>query len=104
VTLYVRLTPRAASDRLGQTAEAGDRTHLEASVRALPEKGAANAALLRLLAKRLDVPRSSIQISRGLSARHKAIQIEGDPKLLVRRLRSLIPAATKQSSDRAEND
>jgi hypothetical protein len=91
VTLFVRLTPRAARDRLGSVAENGDRAHLEASVRALPEKGAANAALLRLLAKQLDLPRSAIQIARGASARHKAIRIAGDPELLARRLRSLMP-------------
>jgi len=91
VTLFVRLTPRAAHDQLGAVAKSGDKAHLEASVRAVPEKGAANAALLRLLAKQLDLPRSTIQIARGTGARHKAIRIAGDPQLLARRLRSLMP-------------
>jgi len=98
VTLFVRLTPRAARDQLGSVAESGDRTHLEASVRALPKKGAANAALLCLLAKQLDLPRSTIQIARGASARHKAIRIAGDPELLARRLRSLMPRAQRTTS------
>jgi uncharacterized protein YggU (UPF0235/DUF167 family) len=91
VTLFIRLKPRAASDQLGVVADSGDKVHLEASVRAVPDKGAANSALLRLLAKRLDLPRSTIQIARGASARHKAIRIQGDPELLAQRLRSLMP-------------
>jgi len=91
VTLFVRLTPRAARDRLGGVTASGEKAHLEASVRALPEKGAANAALLRLLAKRLDLPRSTIRIARGASARYKAIEIAGDPKILTQRLRPLMP-------------
>ena len=90
MTLFVRLTPRAARDELGTVTASADRAHLEASVRALPEKGAANVALLRLLAKRLDLPRSTIRIARGASARYKAIAIAGDPKMLTQRLRPLI--------------
>ena len=46
VDLHVRLTPRAAKDEVGGVETMADgRAHLSARVRAVPEKGAANAAL-----------------------------------------------------------
>ena len=48
--LFVRLTPKAATDALQGFATAADGSvHLKARVRAVPEKGAANAALEKLL-------------------------------------------------------
>ena len=46
-------------------------------VRAAPEKGEANAALEKLLAKSLGVPKSNVQVARGTTARLKTIEIEG---------------------------
>ena len=49
VDLFVRLTPKAAMDRLeGIEISADGRSHLKARVRAVPENGAANQALERL--------------------------------------------------------
>ncbi|TIT75878.1 MAG: DUF167 domain-containing protein, partial [Mesorhizobium sp.] len=54
IDLYVRLTPKAALDRIdGVETTADGRSHLKGRVRAVPEKGAANAALERLVAKAL---------------------------------------------------
>lgn len=51
--------------------------YLKARVRAAPEKGEANAALEKLLAKALGVPKSNVQVARGTTARFKTIEIEG---------------------------
>ena len=68
--LDVRLTPRAARDFLeGETRLADGRRVLSARVRAVPEKGAANEALLSLIARasgsREAASRSSPVMARG---------------------------------------
>jgi uncharacterized protein YggU (UPF0235/DUF167 family) len=95
VEVVVRLTPRAASDAVdGAGADASGRTFLKARVRAVPEKGAANAALARLLAKWLDVPASRIVVTAGAASRIKTVRIVGDASELEKALaRRLGPAA-----------
>jgi uncharacterized protein YggU (UPF0235/DUF167 family) len=79
VEIAVRLTPKAATDAIdGAGADASGRTFLKARVRAVPEKGAANAALVRLLAKWLDVPASRVAVTAGAASRMKTVRIEGD--------------------------
>ncbi len=46
-------------------------------VKAPPVDGAANEELIRFLAKRFGVPRSSIRLVSGASSRHKRITIDG---------------------------
>lgn len=90
--LHVRLTPRAASTRI-DAAEPGEdgRWRLRARVRAIPEKGAANAALLRLLADALGVALSSLAIEAGGTFREKRVRFSGDPARLEHVLRALAP-------------
>ncbi len=81
--LFVRLTPKAAADRLGGVEVSADgRRHLCARVRAVPEKGAANAALERLLAGRLGIPRSSVTIVAGKAARQKTVRLDAGASLI----------------------
>jgi len=42
-----------------------------------PVEGAANAALIALLAERLGLPRRTIHILRGAVARHKTVALDG---------------------------
>jgi uncharacterized protein YggU (UPF0235/DUF167 family) len=79
VIVSVRLTPKAAHDSLdgiGQLADGSEAAM--ARVRALPANGAANGALVALLAKALKIPRQSITIVGGAGARLKRVQIVGD--------------------------
>lgn len=69
----VRLSPRAARDGVDGVVD-GD---LRCRVTAPPAEGAANAALLRLLAGELAVPRGSLRIVVGATARTKVIEVEG---------------------------
>lgn len=90
VELFVRLTPRAGRDSVDGVAAAADgRAHLAARVRAVPEKGAANAALERLLADWLGVPRSAVSVAQGGTARLKTILVRGEPAELARKLTAL---------------
>jgi uncharacterized protein YggU (UPF0235/DUF167 family) len=52
-------------------------------------EGAANAALVDLLASRLDVPRSAIRVAAGDRGRHKRVTIAGLTVASVRALLSI---------------
>jgi uncharacterized protein YggU (UPF0235/DUF167 family) len=90
VDLFVRLTPKAALDRLeGVETSADGRSHLKARVRAVPENGAANQALQRLVAKALGVPASAVSVVAGGTARLKTLRIAGDPMALAKAIEAL---------------
>jgi uncharacterized protein YggU (UPF0235/DUF167 family) len=87
VGIRVRLTPRSSSDRIeGVRAAADGEVHLAARVRAVPEKGAANAALERLVARWLDLPAGSVAVTAGGTARLKMVMLAGDPAALSLRI------------------
>jgi hypothetical protein len=69
----VRVTPRAARDEIAGWQ--GD--ELRVRLRAPPVDGRANEALLRLLATRLSVPPSSIELVSGATARVKRLRVTG---------------------------
>jgi len=73
VRLTVRLTPRAGRDTIDGVDNEG---RLRVRVAAPPVDGTANDALIRLLAATLDVPRSTVSIESGATARVKRIRIE----------------------------
>ena len=90
VELVVRLTPKSARDAVeGAETAADGRRHLKARVRAVPEKGKANQALVRLLAAALGVPASAVEITSGDTARLKTVRISGDADALEARLAAL---------------
>ncbi len=73
VSFYVQ--PRASkTEVVGRHGDA-----IKIRVKAPPVDGAANEELIRFLAKRLKVPRRSIELVSGSSSRHKQIAIEGVP-------------------------
>lgn len=82
------MTPRAARDVLA----AGTEDHLAARVCAPPVDGAANAAVIALVAKAFQVPRSAVRLTGGDTARIKRLLITGDSDMLARRAASLYGA------------
>lgn len=90
IELFVRLTPKASADRFGGIETAADgRSYLVAKVRAVPEKGAANAALERLVADRFGLARSKISVIAGHTSRLKTVRIEAEPSSLASVLEAL---------------
>ena len=74
----MRLTPRGGRDGLdGWGQDEAGRTYLKARVSAAPTEGQANAALIKLLAKRLGVAKSAVSIVSGESARLKTLEVQG---------------------------
>jgi len=84
IDIAVRLTPKAAADRVDGVETASDgRPHLKARVRAVPEKGAANKALEKLVAAWLGVPASTVAVTAGATARLKTVRVSGNADALV---------------------
>lgn len=92
VTLWLRLTPKGGRDAL-ETVEtlADGRAVLKARVRAAPENGRANAALIELVAKTLRAPKNAVSIASGETSRVKKLFIAGDPALYLDALAKLAP-------------
>jgi uncharacterized protein YggU (UPF0235/DUF167 family) len=85
--LAVRLTPKAAQNRIDGTAlDAEGSAMLKVAVTAVPENGKANAALIALLAKAWKLPKSAIAITAGTTDRRKVLFIDADAALLRQRL------------------
>jgi uncharacterized protein (TIGR00251 family) len=77
--IAVRVTPRSSKPGIGGWREGADgRQEIEIRVAAAPTDGEANAALIKLLAKELGVPKGSIEIISGESSRHKRIVLPID--------------------------
>ena len=76
--LAVRLTPRGGRDGIdGWARDGAGRAWLKVRIAAPPVDGAANAALVRLIAKALGRPASAVRIAAGETARLKQLEIEG---------------------------
>lgn len=80
VRFAVRLTPRGGADRVDGV-EGGV---LRARVAAAPADGAANAALVRLIADELEVPRSTVRVATGLTSRSKIVAVGGIEAVRIR--------------------
>jgi hypothetical protein len=70
----VRLMPRGGSDRVDGVSDEGV---LQARVSAPAVGGAANAALVRLLADELGVSKTSVRLVAGATGRQKLIVVDG---------------------------
>ncbi len=96
IVLLVRLTPKSALDRIEPLLPL--ESHFSARVRAAPEHGKANAALVRLIAEWLGVAPSRVKVKAGAASRLKQILVEGDTAALMALLRNR--TATPATSSR----
>jgi uncharacterized protein (TIGR00251 family) len=91
IVLTVRLTPRGGRDAIeGIERLADGRAVLKARVRATASDGEANAALVRLVAKSLEVPLREVSIVSGETARIKRLRIAGTGRALAAALEQLL--------------
>ncbi len=83
VLVHVYVVPRSSANRvLG--AYNGE---VKIALTAPPVKGAANRALVELLAGKLGLPRGAVSLVSGHSSRHKVVRVEGvDPHTALGRL------------------
>ena len=90
------MTPNASGNRVepGPQGEDAQRP-LRVRVTASPEKGRANGAAVKLIAKSLGLPKSDIQIIAGATARNKTLMVEGELNTLRARIADLTAGASE---------
>ncbi|WP_105423398.1 DUF167 domain-containing protein [Neorhizobium sp. T25_27] len=91
--LAIRLTPNSGRNAVeGMEIAADGEVFLKARVTAVPEDGKANKALILLLADTFRLPKSSISILSGETARKKILRIDGDPEDLEEKFKKVLKA------------
>ncbi len=91
LVVHVRLTPKAAHDRVeGIEVRDDGLPVLKARVRTVPEDGKANRALLKLLAKNLSHPVGKLSLVAGHKSRIKRILIAGNGRDLARQFKKFL--------------
>ena len=81
VRVEVKVTPNASRNHL-----ALKDCQLRAWVTVPPEKGKANKAVIKLMAKAWSLPKTSLSVMTGVTSRHKAVGIEHDKETVTRNL------------------
>jgi uncharacterized protein len=94
ITLAVRLTPRGGRDAIDGIEPLSDgRRVLKVRVRVAASEGAANAALIALIAKALGVAQRDVQVVDGATARVKRLRVAGAGAALAARLEKICAVA-----------
>jgi uncharacterized protein (TIGR00251 family) len=85
IAIYV--TPRSAKPGIGGWRKDADgREELEVRVAAAPTDGAANSAVVKVVAKALGINRSQVVIAAGATSRHKRVELPLEAEEVRRRL------------------
>ncbi|ODT70248.1 MAG: hypothetical protein ABS75_14185 [Pelagibacterium sp. SCN 63-23] len=81
--IYLRVTPNAGRDAIdGPEIRDDGACVLRLRVSAVPDRGKANAAVIALVARALDVPKSSISLVSGETSRMKTLVVAGEAAVL----------------------
>ena len=87
--LRIHLTPKASRDGIiGIGRDAEEHAYLGVKVTAVPEKGKANKALIKLLAKAIGLPPSGFEVVSGATSRVKEVLVKGDENAMMATLKS----------------
>ena len=80
--MRVRAQPGASKDAVEETCQdAAGQAFLKVRVRAAPEKGKANAAIEKVLAAALGLPKTAVSVEKGETQRIKTVRISADPSI-----------------------
>ncbi len=77
VLLSLRVTPKSSRDEVVGLIERGGSTQLAVKVRAAPQDGAANDAVLKLISAAFGCKTSAVSIAAGAKDRDKTVLISG---------------------------
>ena len=85
IAIAVRLRPGASANRIdGIQTLADGKLCLSVRVTAAPEKGKANQAMIKLLAKTWHVPRGNLSVITRAKDRNKTLLLQGEPDAQMR--------------------
>lgn len=89
--LYLRVTPKASANKIdGVAATASGAQVLKVRVTAVPERGKANKAVIKLVAKALGVAPGTLSVIAGDTSRNKTLALDGDPAFLQEKIQKLL--------------
>jgi uncharacterized protein len=88
VIVRVRLTPKSSIEAVDGVTPSAEGMALAARVRAVPAEGEANAAVEKLIARWLEVPKTTVRVTAGAKSRLKSLTISGETHCLEQRLRA----------------
>ncbi|OLL40882.1 DUF167 domain-containing protein [Bartonella henselae] len=90
IILFVYIIPKASGDKImGIECKNDEKRHLVIRLRAIPENGKANKALIKFLAKQWKIPSSYISLKSGGTSRYKQLYFSGYLEKLKEILRAL---------------
>lgn len=79
LTLRIYLVPGSSKNEvLGTVKDEHGKDYLKIKIRAIPEKGEANEAILKFLAKHFKIPFSTLTLQSGHKSRYKTILSDVD--------------------------
>jgi uncharacterized protein YggU (UPF0235/DUF167 family) len=93
VIVRVRLTPKSSIEGVDGLTPSAEGMAVAARVRAVPAEGEANAAVEKLIARWLDVPKSTVRVTAGTKSRIKSLTISGETVCLEERLKAKLASA-----------
>ena len=95
VVVRVRVTPKSSREAIDGLETTAEGPAFKARVRAVPEDGAANAAVAALLAKWMGVPKRSVGLISGGKSRIKSLAVTGDAAALQTTLAAKLAGLSK---------
>jgi uncharacterized protein (TIGR00251 family) len=95
IVIQVRAAPKARREGIEGVVTGPRGLALKIAVAAAPTDGRANARLVEILGKALDVPKSAASIRTGTASRDKTIFVAGDSKTLLDAVARIAPTPKK---------
>jgi uncharacterized protein len=97
--IALRVTPKSRMDQMtGLHGASNGPLSLALKFCALPDKGAANKAVIDLLAKALGVPKSCISLLSGSTKRNKTVLVRGEPQQIEGSLTGLLGRCVREGN------
>jgi uncharacterized protein len=86
----VRVTPKSSRDEVAGLIDTADGPAVTVRVRAVPEDGAANTAVVLAVATWLGLPKSTVAVTAGTTSRVKTLSLTGDTVAITKLLTAKI--------------
>ncbi|HXI86178.1 MAG TPA: DUF167 domain-containing protein [Parvularculaceae bacterium] len=96
IRLRIRVTPNASRESIGGLWRGADGDErLAIRVTAPPDKGRANVAVAKFIAKALGLSRSAVAVVAGEKDRLKTLAVKGDPDAIAAQIENLMRSKTE---------
>ena len=100
IIIELRVTPKSSRNQIDGVYPAADGSlSLKIKVRAQPEKGRANQAVIAIMSKFLEQPKLCLEMISGLADRRKSLLVRADAQLVIEKLKDLQGEAANGCAD-----